>query len=104
MAAVGVGVGTWATVARFDRRQQYDRECEDLVFPSSSVGRCNGRYDAMIDEQPVGVQVAGFVGAGVFAVAAAVLFATMPGETTERRALVCGGGPGTIGVGCEARF
>ncbi len=97
-------VGAWATAARFDRREQYDRECPNLMFASSQVVWCDGRYDAMRDEKPVAPQVAGFVAAGVFAVAATVLFATMPGEAPARRAVVCGGGPGTIGVGCEARF
>lgn len=104
LAVVGAGVGAWATAERLGERQRYDDACPNLMFAASRESECNRLFADWERNDSAAPQVAGFVAAGVFAVAATVLFATMPGEAPARRAVACGGGPGTIGVGCEARF
>ncbi|MFO0608299.1 MAG: PEGA domain-containing protein [Polyangiales bacterium] len=103
LAAVGLGVGVWATAARFDRRGTYDTQCPTGYDPARE-GTCRGLLDDVSGADVVAPQVAGFVGAGVFAAAAVALFVAAPTRarvTTFR----CGpGGFGAVSVGCEGRF
>jgi hypothetical protein len=101
LALASAGVGTWATVVRFDRRGGYDGTCS---FDPRDA-RCNALYDNVIDPGMWAVQVVGFVMTGALAVTSAVLFAMAPSrEATLRQAFGCGFGPGAIGIGCGGRF
>lgn len=101
-AAVGLGVGIWASVAGDDRRSTYDQDCPNGHYPSSRVGECDAMLEEVVNAQRV--QVAGFVAAGAFALTSAVLFAMLPSRAQPGRAFVCGPSPGVVGIGCVMRF
>lgn len=101
LAAVGLGVGIWASVDGADRRSTYDRECP-TGHPLSLAGHCDALLERVSDAQTA--QVAGFVTGGVLVVTSAVLFATLPSRASSARAFMCGPGPGAVGIGCTVRF
>lgn len=106
VAAVGLGVGIWATAERFNRRDLYDRECPTGGFAADRLAYCDGLHDDVSDGSVLIPQVVGFAAAGAFAVTSVVLFLTAPTSTRSPRtaAFSCGPGPGSPGVICEGRF
>jgi len=103
LGAVSLGVGIWATATRFERRDEYDLSCPSGYAVARMPG-CNAALDRVSDASVVVPQVAGFVVAGALAVTSAVLFVTAPTREPSARAVACGPGPGTLGVGCALRF
>jgi hypothetical protein len=104
LAAVGLGVGAWATAERFRRRDDYDLACPEGYAPTLRES-CEAQRASVEDTSVVAPQVAGFVAAGALAITSVVFFAAAPSADAHAQANVrCGPGPGTLGVGCVWRF
>lgn len=94
--AIGYGLGADAAAAYND-----DPGCPGDGAPSQPPA-CAERLDRARTMQSL--EVAGFVGAGVFGVVAAVLLATAPSAGRERAALRCARLPGAAGINCAVEF
>lgn len=100
---VGLGVGVLGLLLRNGEVGAFaDQGCWLDGARVMGGGSCQSAYDAGGAMQ--GVALAGFVGGGVLAAAGVTLFVIGgrgAAPTSERRAsLVCGVGPGTVGVRC----
>jgi hypothetical protein len=98
LVLAGVGVAGYlvgdAAAARWN-----SSDC--LPAGSTREAACGGERETA--ESMRAVAIAGFAGAGAFAVASAVLFAVSP-RRAARSTLACGRGPGELGVACAVRF
>jgi hypothetical protein len=78
---------------------------EGVAVEGEPTAACRDDRETVSTMQTLGV--VGLVAGGALAVGSVVLLVTAPTRGTERASaarLVCGGGPGTIGVACGGVF
>lgn len=106
LAVVGLGVGAVGWGLREQRAGDFNANTRcDGVVAQAAYDACAAERDAVFDMEAV--QIVGFVAAGVFGAAAAVLFVTAPSRGREAPTAVswrCGVGPGAVGLECGVPF
>lgn len=97
-AAVGLGVGVAGLLLRNDAASRWN---SDACLVGGRTRRDNCAAELAAGERNELMTGVGFGVGGALAVTSAVLFLTMPaGRSTGMARLVCGPGPGSIGVAC----
>lgn len=108
LAVVSFGVSLLAWRLREGAVSDYSAQCPTgATADLSVVTRCTTLHASAESDvsQWQTLTTVGIITGGLFAVAAAVLFATAPRERATRHgALQCGGGPGDLGLRCRLSF
>lgn len=100
VAAVGIGVGVWATLSRDDSIDAFNNNPYCRTVSQRETDGCVQAQSAT--DRLLPLMVASYAAAGALAIAGAVLVATATSARPTQGALRCA--PGLLSVGCEVRF